>query len=42
MESRITFLIILILILWLVLNPKSRDFIKSATQNLFSTSGSGQ
>lgn len=35
MENKIVFLLILIIVLWIVLNPKSRDFIKAQVQGLF-------
>lgn len=35
METRIVFLVIAILLLWVVLNPVSRSFIKDKTSGLF-------
>jgi len=38
MESKVVFLLITIIILWVLFNPKSRAWIKSATSSMGSGS----
>lgn len=37
MDNKIIFLLIAIISLWLLLNPKSREFIKASTSKVFTT-----